>query len=136
MHRLFARKFDPKDTDIFQVLDKVRDGEQPWRQGPTFDYVAIQSVTAQDGEGDAGSGQEMCISLPEPSKKMGKRGGSMGSVVTMEKCDEDDARQVFKLGPCSKCRLFAPLRCSVSALGMHNPTTSFSNCSNFSWGVL
>lgn len=51
LSRLFARKFDPNDKEIFDVLDKVRDGEQPWRRGPTFDYISIRSASSPAAAG-------------------------------------------------------------------------------------
>lgn len=50
--RLFARKFDPKDTEVFDVLDRVRNGEQPWRKGPTFDFISIRSSSPPTAAGD------------------------------------------------------------------------------------
>eukprot|EP00903_Cladosiphon_okamuranus_P012640 g11825.t1 len=86
---LFARKFDPNDTEVFDVLDRVRAGEQAWRRGPTFDFISIQTAT--------GEGEEKCLSLNQhTSKQAGAR-----TEASMEKCNKEDPRQFFKLGPCS-----------------------------------
>eukprot|EP00752_Nemacystus_decipiens_P009269 g8281.t1 len=91
---LFARKFDPNDTEMLDVLDKVRAGEQAWRRGPTFDYISIRSASPPEA---AGEEEEKCLSLNQaPTKQSGSR-----AEATLEKCNGEDPRQFFKLGPCS-----------------------------------
>lgn len=99
--RLFARKFDPKDTEVFEVLDHIRAGGQPWRKGPTFNFVAIRSLARWGGpKGEV----KLCLSLEAtggkgqpPSKRVMSR-----SEAFLAKCSNDDPHQIFKLGPCSK----------------------------------
>ncbi|CAN0074699.1 unnamed protein product, partial [Scytosiphon promiscuus] len=103
---LFARKFDPRDSEVFDVLDRVRNGDQPWRQGPTFNYISIRSPnpgsTKKTKKGGAEEDEVLCLSLGQaPSKQQGRAGGGGRTEAKMDKCSKTDPRQVFKLGPCS-----------------------------------
>ncbi|CAM9998718.1 unnamed protein product [Ascophyllum nodosum] len=101
---LFARKFDPKDAEVFDVLDRVRAGDQPWRKGPTFDSVAIQSVARWSGSKGEVS---LCLSLEDSArnKSFARRNNGVvsggGKVeATMVRCSEKNPHQIFTLGPC------------------------------------
>lgn len=111
--RLFARKFDPKDTEVLDVLDRVRGGEvSRWRKGESFNFISIRSAAAvevakpRDGPGgrrglDPGDAKELCLALDEPPPKTGREPGASAG-ARMVPCSEEDSRQIFKLGPCSE----------------------------------
>ncbi|CBN74781.1 Xylosyltransferase, family GT14 [Ectocarpus siliculosus] len=93
---LFARKFNPKDSQVFDVLDMVRDGGQAWREGPTFDYISIRSPIIHSSSG--GAAEHLCLSVGPPPPK--KPGSPPNTEAVMVKCSGADPRQIFKLGPC------------------------------------
>lgn len=113
--RLFARKFDPQDTEVFDLLDKIRAGKLPlWRKGVRFDRISIRSTAAarlnassgaEDGEDDEDEEgpRELCLTLDEPSMTGPKPTGKV--VAKMVPCSGGNPRQVFRLGPCSECGL-------------------------------
>ncbi|CAM9872008.1 unnamed protein product, partial [Pylaiella littoralis] len=98
---LFARKFDPQDTEMFDVLDEIRDGGQPWRMGPTFNFVSIQSSSSSSTS--TTEGEAMCLTLDKSHSRQQSGGGaSSRNEARMEKCSESpDPSQIFRLGPCS-----------------------------------
>lgn len=55
----------------------------------------------------------MCLSLNQaPSKHSGSR-----AEATMDKCNKEDPRQFFKLGPCSELNLVRSESCLVRSVG-------------------